>query len=174
MPGPRIRTGKSSEDVGHGFYRYLDTDGDGGGTVSAIGNYATATQFYIQDTTRYLAIERMIVYVEDAGSMDSGQYGNGITLTNGIELQILESDDSLIYDVMAGNPVTKNMHWQGKCHDLTMSSWGSGNTGYSVRWTFSKSGKPIILAPGQKLAIILEDNYTGLIDHRFQVQGYYL
>ncbi len=174
MPGPRVRTGKSFEDVGSGFYQYLSTDGAGGGTTNADGNYATPTQFYIQDTGRYLAIERLILYVEDVGSMDSGQYGNGLTPSNGIRLEILEPDDTLVHDVMAGNPVTKNLHWQGKCHDLTMSSWGSGNTGYSVRWTFAKAGKPIILAPGQKLAAILEDNYTGLVEHRFQVQGHYL
>ena len=172
MPGPRRRTGYSFEDVGSGLYQYLSSNGDGTGTVELTGNYsAAAAEFYIQDANRYLRLERMIVYVEDSGSIDSGVYGNGINLTNGIKLEYRESDDTLIHDIMGGLPVFTNAEWQGKCHDITLSTWGSGNQGYSVRWTFAKSGNPIILAPGQKLSLILEDNFTGLEKHRFQVQG---
>lgn len=175
MPGPRVRTGDSFEDVGVGLYQYLSTGGDGSGVVDAVGNYAAAaTEFYIQDTTRYLLIERMIVYVEDVGSMDSGDYGNGITLTNGVKLEVREDNDAVVRDMMAGLPVMHNTDWQGKCHDLILSSWGLGNEAYSVRWTFGKSKKSLILAPGQKLSITLEDNFTGLEHHLFQVQGKYL
>ncbi len=174
MPGPRIRTGDSFEDVGVGLYQYLSTNGDGTGTDDAVGNYTTPTEFYIQDTTQYLLLERMIVYVEDFGRMDSGAYGNAITLTNGIRLEVQESDGTLVRDLMATRPIEHNTDWQGKCHDLTPSGWGSGNEAYSVRWTFGKSKKSLILAPGQKLVLILEDNFTGLEHHLFQIQGKYL
>jgi hypothetical protein len=156
------------------LYRNLDTNGDGTGSKDATGDYSsTAAVFYIQPPTEKIyLIERMIVHVEDSGSFDSGAYGNGITLTNGIVVRI--SDDSgVIVDLTDGMPILSNGSWVRQCYDVQVHPFGSGNEHMGVRWTFRKAGQPLKLVgeKTQKLEIVLNDNFSGLVGHQFQIQG---
>lgn len=166
--------GQKSRNAGTGVYQYLDSNGDGSGTINLVGNYASAAaEFYYTNPNHTVQIERMIVMVEDTGNMSGDYYGSTASaLTNGIKLQVRDNNGNILTDIMAGAPILTNNDWQGKCHDLILPIWAAaGNKNYSVRWTFSKSGKPIVLAPDWRLSLILNDDLTGLVKHRYQVQG---
>ena len=155
--------------------QFLDTDGDGTGTTSAVGNYSSAADdFYVQAPANYTYhIERMIVSIEDTSGMIAGGYGDtGAALTNGISLLIAEGATTL--QNLTPAPIKTNAQWGVYCYDVDIKEWGTTPTNelLLVRWTFSKSGKPISLRSGQKLVIRVNDDLTGLLSHRFLVQGH--
>ena len=157
------------------IFHYLDTNGDGTGAKSAVGNYAvTADQFYYECPTGKTAeINRMLVYIEDAGTFDSGDYGNGLALTNGLTLKVLGADDTVQCDMTAGLPVKQNGHWARLCYDANHQNYGVGNEYIAVRWTFSQTGRPLTLDACEKLVLTVNDDFTGLVDHTFHIQGKY-
>jgi len=157
--------------------RFLDTIGDGSGSNEAIGDYSGGQQLFRFKPTGgpYAEITRMIVHITDSGAIDADLYGNGITLTNGIQLAIFE-DGVKIQDLTDPNhPILSNAHWGHYCYDETTLDFGSGNNHIVIRWTFARTGVPVYLnsSKNQELAVILNDDFSGLAAHGFLVQGNY-
>ncbi len=157
------------------LFQYLDDVGDGSGVINLVGDHSGgATTFKIAPGPgEVFRLSRMIGYVEDGGSFDSGLYGNGITLTNGIQIEHDHVDGTV--DMLAGLPILTTGGWAAQCHDVTPpNNFGSGNEFISIRWTFNKTGQYTRLDGdlGQELRMILHDDFSNLEAHRFQVQGY--
>ena len=148
-----------------------------GATTNAVGNYASAVeQFtFAPAPNRVFVAHRMIVYIEDVGTMDSGFYGNSVTLTNGISIVVRDASDNLILDLTDSSPVQTNAQWAAQCYDAKTLDFGQGNTSVIVRWTFANSGAPIRLDGdnGHYLAAELNDDFSGLVTHKFNLQGFY-
>lgn len=115
--------------------------------------------------------ERIIIFIEDTGSFDSGLYGNGIALTNGIKVEVHDSEGNVILDLVDGETVHTNGEWQALCHDFLPTAIGQGNEVASVRWTVAKSGAPVVVKSGCKVVVTIQDNLAGLEKHWFQIQG---
>lgn len=156
------------------IYRILDTNGDGTGTKNAIGDYdGLNTKFYIKPPSNQdFALYRMIVYVKDAGTLDASSYGNGITLATGIKVRVADAG-GVILDLFDGQTVKSNADWAGACYDVSISTFGTGDNYLHVRWTFAKSGQPLIIngEKGEWLEVVLNDAFDGLLSHYFKVQG---
>ena len=156
------------------IFRYLDTDGDGGGTKNANGDYSSAAEDFkiIPPSDEHWYLARMIVSIVDTGSHDSGKYGNNITLSNGITVALKNSSDVTINDITDGVPIMKNSDWGRLAGvDVNPMSWGSGDDQTIVRFTFEKSGEPLELKDGNYLAVTLNDDLSGLVEHYFMVHG---
>jgi hypothetical protein len=159
--------------------RFLDTAGDGSGTKNANGNYASAAEEFLitPDSGEQWWITRMIVSITDTAGMLQNEYGNlGAALTNGIAVDV-QDDSGVLYSLTDEDvPVKTNAQWGAYCFDVALFSWGTSPTNEElvVRWTFAKSGKPVQLRSwqGEKLVVTLNDDLTGLLTHRFLVQGY--
>lgn len=153
------------------FCRFLDTNGNGTGTVNAIGDFSAAPiDFFILPPVNVtMDIFRIIVQIVDSGPVDAGSYGNGITLTNGISLLRLEGS-TILQDLMVGVPVLTNGNWGRFAFDVIDTSFGTGENYVVVRWTFNRGGAPIRLI-NQSFAARLNDDFTGLNSHTFLVQG---
>lgn len=158
------------------IFRFLDTNGDGSGTTNAIGDYSLGVEeFYIQPPApdAYM-ISRMIVCIEDTASMRAERYGNlAAALTNGIQV-FVDDGTTEILDLVDNDPVKTNAGWGRHCYDADVKSWGAGDELLLVRWTFEKSGHPILLESAHRLVVSCNDDLTGLVAHNFQVQGYIL
>ena len=156
--------------------RYLDTNGNGTGTTNANGDYSTVSDiFYIQPAAgEVFRISRMIVTVEDTAGMAAADYGN-ITgnLTNGITVRE-QNDSGTITDLTGGIPVKSNAQWARLCYDANVLTWGNGNEFLTVRWTFARTGQEMRLDgdENERLEVVLNDDFTGLVTHYFLVQGY--
>ncbi|MCP5005811.1 MAG: hypothetical protein GY941_18025 [Planctomycetes bacterium] len=74
-------------------------------------------------------------------------------------------------DLTGGYNVMSNAGWQALCHDFAHNALGTGNETASIRWTFSKAGKPITLEVGESFRVTINDNLSGLEAHYFQIQG---
>ena len=112
------------------------------------------------------------MHIEDTNGSDVEKYGNISALTNGIQIRV-QDDTGTLLDLTDGLPIKSNAHWGRFCYDDDIKDWGSGNEFVQGRWTFSKAGAPIRLDgnTNRRLEILLDDSFTGLIDHTFNVQG---
>ena len=152
------------------FYKYLRNVG---GDISATGDYSvTPSTFYLQPAAgeNYRLI-RMIVHIEDSTGMDAVKYGNNITLTNGIQINLIQNGTTI--DLVDTLPIKANGDWAQLCHDAVKIGWGVGNELVTVRWTFTKSneGFRLIGDNEDKFEIVLSDDFTGLVHHTFMMEG---
>ena len=159
-------------------YRFLDTNGDGTGSIDAAVNGASTNQrFWISPPLGggvVFALERVIVFLSDSGSLDSGLYGNGINLGvgQGLLLQKTSRDGTTVLnDLMAGQEIRTNLDWTKYAYDKSPFSYGSGEEGYAVRWTFSKAGQSLYIHDDEALSLFVRGNLSGLNNHTFHVQG---
>lgn len=157
------------------LFRFLDTLGNGLGDKDATGNYAsTDTPFFIETTDprqRYI-IHRVLCYIEDGGGSPSlATYGGLTALTDGILCRIMHRGE-LVCDLFDGLAVQSNSDWARICYDLTVETFPAGNNYAHARWTFAKSGWPIVLNPFDRLEFVMRDNLSAYVQHSFMVQGY--
>lgn len=155
------------------IFRYLDTNGDGTGDKEAIGDYSGAglTWFYYE-ATGYTEINRMIISYEDGTGFRAERYASlNAALPVGILVKQVDALNNEMLDLTDNLPITNNAGWGDLCYDVDLKSWGPGNEFILVRWTFGQSGSPLALNAGQKLIVVLNDDFTGLVSHKFMVQG---
>ena len=155
------------------FSSFLDVNGDGSGEKNAIGNYSQmpAEFQYRQLSCGETHIARLIISLSDQGTLDAGQYGNGIQLRAGIRLVKKDARGKIVQDLTDGQPVKTNGDWAHFCYDVRPLNFGSGVTHLSARWTFAKSGEPLVVKQGESLCVLLADDFSGLVSHRFLAQG---
>jgi len=158
--------------------RLLDTNGDGTGLTDVIGNYAGAEEiFFIQPPiSEIYVLHRLIIFYQDVGQMQPETYGNNITLTNGINLRKQDDNNTLI-NLNDSLPIISNADWARNCFDLTITDRGAGagNDNFlAARWSFDKAGTPIYLngAANERFEMTFNDNFSGLVQQRFTVQGF--
>ena len=150
---------------------FLSEVGDGTGNLSMnVNGSLTPVEFKCtpQEGYKYL-VHRMVVSVEDAGTIDSGAYGNGIVLTNGIELKIVRANGDIEYVIDENKTIKTNSCWASYCHDVNVLSFGSGNSLLVVRWTFTKDGVPIVLNRHDSLVMTVKDDLTTLVSQHVKL-----
>lgn len=158
------------------FYTFLDTVGDGTGSDNANVNGSISPVIFkksLPPNAYRMDISRMIIGITDVGSIDSASYGNGIVLTNGITLGIYQQGtDALVRNLTPENSVIKTNHdWAFKCHDLNVFSFGTGSESLTARWSFTAAGAPEVVGTDEYFGVVIADDLTGLIEHKFQIQG---
>lgn len=159
------------------FVQVLSTNGDGTGDTDMTGDYSSAAEtFELHGPTAYedyTIVERILVYVEDAGTFDTGDYGNAVTLTNGIDLAVTTSTGTVQVQLTPVSVKTSG-DWAALCYDVSQNGWGTGNEFLTARWTFTKftDGRGLVLNDGSKLVCTVNDDMRGLVHHRITCQGW--
>ena len=157
-------------DYSH-IFGYLDTNGDKTGVNNAVGNYSSAAEeFFIQPPEGAVwAIERIIVSIH--GACGRAGYGSEAPLANGIAMKTTDSVGATLLDLTNGVPIKDEMQWGALCYDVAHKDTGEDLTWVFARWTFGKSGLPIVLKEQERLVVKLNDDMRHLTEHRFQAQG---
>ena len=158
------------------LFRFADTLGNGLGVKSAVGNYAAVdTPFFIEttDPTQRLIIHRVMCYIEDSNvsAPTLATYGGETALTDGVIIQVVRRN-GLIIDLTDGLAIQSNSEWAQICYDVLIDTFPAGNNYVHARWTFAKSGWPIILNAFDQLQFVMRDDMTAFIKHSFLLQGY--
>lgn len=148
---------------------------DSAGIFNANGDYSGADStvfFYAPPVGEVHGISRMIVTIQDAGAPDAGLYGNNISLTEGISVAIMNTNGDTV-SLLTPEPILANARWGTYCHDVTNHDFGSGDDVVTIRWTFTKAGRPLIVdgSLGEYFVIFLKDDFSGLNNHYFHLQG---
>ncbi len=154
------------------FFKFADTVGDGTGDIDAIDDYGTGQAFKVTCPDGWVyRVARMIVVIADGPSFAADKYGNLAALTNGIELKLYNADGTERLDLTGGFPIKQNGQWNCFCFDTRLDDYGAVVHFLSVRWSFDKSGLPLLLNAGDHLDVEMNDDLTGLITHTFNMQG---
>lgn len=158
------------------FSRSLDTNGDGTGTKNAIGDYSSVSDiFYLQPSaTQFMSVARIIIGIRDNGVWSAATYGAiAGGLTNGIVMRKATDTGTSFTLTDTDIPIKNNAQWGYYCYDSTVNSVGSGDTFLLVRWTFERYGASLGLRGelGDRLEIVLNDNFTTLVEHYFIAEG---
>ena len=95
-------------------------------------------------------------------------------MTNGIQLFYYDTEEDVTLDITDGLPIKRNVDWNRWCYDGNLSSFGQGDNAYTVRWTFSKYGSPVILNQGDRIGVRINDDLTDLIEHTIIAEGVHL
>jgi hypothetical protein len=157
------------------FAQLFSTNGDGTGTFDFIGDYSTTgVDAYVSATpsSRTIEIHRFMVFIQDSPNMRAEYYGNlAGPLTNGLTLSVETS----------GGPVStypgtikSNADWASLAYDCDIKAWGAGDEMLVTRFSFFKLGAALHIENGDKLNFHLNDDFTGLVHHRFLAQGRFL
>lgn len=166
------------------FSRYARTATASASSHELRGNFTSATgtgEYFVKSTAdECIAVERVIIYVQDTGAIDLEQYGADISASGsaaagfGIGMYVINSGSaatSAVLDLLDGVRVQTNGEWAGLCYDFNPYNFAAGDDGYTVRWTFGKAGSPIVIKNGQRIAVRLMGSFSGLTHHRFLFQG---
>ncbi len=159
------------------FVAHMDERGNESNSA-ATGDYSSTTAYfeYRPPAGTIVRVHRLIVLIEDSQGIDADSYGNTVSLTNGILVQVVESDagDGATVKFQLEDDPIKDVHdWSSYTFDATLKSWGTGNDFALFRWSFTRFSSGIYL-DGDKdeaIRIVCRDNMTHLIDHKFTVQG---
>lgn len=156
------------------FNRALSIDGLGTGSIDqAVDGSVANKDFWIEALEgERLLISRGIINYKDTGAFDANKYGNGIALTNGIQVWIQKAGSTKI-DFLSGLTIKTNTDWGQFNYDVTISSYGIGDEALTSRWTLAKynGGKGILLEEGDKFGVRIRDDLTGLNVQTIVVEG---
>jgi hypothetical protein len=151
------------------IYKWLRETG--GSRDAAVNGSSTPEVFEWVAPEDQALISRLIVSYVDTGTFDAALYGNGIILTNGIKVEVIEADDTVL-DLLDAEPIKSNGDWQSLSYDFAYNDIGTGDNVATIRWTFSRAGRPLVLHAGDRFRVTIQDDLTGLTSHYFQIQGY--
>lgn len=143
-----------------------------GGNNNMVGDYSSEVTCFCYTATKKTKISRMIIYIEDAGTINFNTYGGLSELTNGVRVYYKQQPNGKTNYLDAGYSIKTNGNWAKMCYDIEIKAIGSGNSEFSARWTFAASGTTIYLNVGGEIGVELNDNLTGLIEHKIIVQGF--
>jgi len=153
--------------------RILDTNGDGtGSTNQAVDGSVTPVTFKLAPAAgEVILVSRIMFYIEDTGNFDADEWGNGITLANGV--QINQKTKGTTSNFGAACKTTGDL--AGMMYDINHFAFGIGNEIVCGRLTFTKFGEPMRLDGDfdDELQIVIQDDLTGLVNQRVTAQGHY-
>lgn len=149
--------------------------GDSGGTWTLTRQQVI---FYIQPgATERIVVTDLIAFLQDATSWDATEYGSGSALANGITVRKMTGTSTLVEDITVGHPVQHNAEWTVIAHDRDRTAWGAGDEAMTMVIAFGHMGiNPGLILDGSKsdrLEVLINDDLSGLTDHRFLAHGYY-
>lgn len=168
--------GKVITDPARLIQRFLDTVGDGSGTRNANGDYSvTAEEFFFKNVTSEdgIVLNSMIVSIVDDSGFREERYGAlGAALSNGIRIQVKDENDTIVNEFTSNEIIKTNGDWAKFCYDVDLKTWGGGNSILVARYTFGEAGTPLFLPFNYTFSIVLNDDFTGIIEHFFHIKGY--
>ncbi len=143
------------------FTQLLDTVGDGTGTMN-MGTTAATYKIAPPNNETWL-IERILVSIFDVTKLTALGFGSLSVLNNGIVVRCAD-DNGVVNDLTNGVPIIHTEDWTRYCHDtaLDLSSGGKDYTSY--RWTFGRSGSPLIVSGvnNGRLEVVIQDDLSNL------------
>ena len=154
------------------FIRRLDTVGDGSGAFNmAVNGSVTPVVFKVAPPAGEIwRIATWNLYVQDAGTFDASKWGNGITMNNGITLELVDSGVMPLLQF----PVKTSGDVAAIAENINFITIGTGDNIMTAIWSFVSSGQYLVLDgdKGEALQVTVRDNLTGLSSQYIQVSGY--
>lgn len=113
------------------------------------------------------------IHVSD-GKVDPDTFGGLDELTNGVKVEIYDTDGTtVLLDMLDGDPVKHNDAWANiaGAEMATFKATGGTAESWVVTWDLTKSGGLLHLTAGQSLRATIQDALAGLVDFKMLVRG---
>ena len=155
------------------IHQFLDENGDESGNTQFIGDYSvTPVTAYIQPPAgEVYVISHLIIAVADSQITADG-YGFLSALSTGYDIVVSDSSDVEIVKLNGGLKLNSHLDLASRTFYTNYIDTGNGSDMMVHKLDWEEDGRPVILKDQQKLKITLNDNFTGLVDHSFYVNGY--
>lgn len=158
---------------------FLDTNGDGTGTIDATGDYSLAADdfYYTVPSETELELIGMSILIRDGAKFQLGGYGaSATTLANGIQVIVYDAAQDQELVIAGGQTINSNSDWLGICVSAeVVATTGGGGGGAETVWAIKmrcgNDKHPLILEAGDKFIVRLNDSFAHLDDHKFFLQG---
>ena len=156
--------------------QYLSTNGDGSGTVNAVGNYSGAEKiFYIQPPkgTVYI-ISELLIHLADSTNFSIGGFGSRAALVNGVTVRARRNGVQLL-DITGGQPIKTNPHLTHLTSRYALLDFPGGGNSITVAFHRDDFGVDLTLNGDLKdtLEAVLHDDFSSQDDFHFIAHGYY-
>ena len=152
-----------------------------GGSANVTGDYSTtAKKFYVNPSlSQNYILYSFFMNLAVAGDIAAYGYGDGLELTNGINITIEDADGTILTQVLSSIPIKTNVDW-GRFVDFDNTiDKGTGNAQLTGDTLFvAEYGLPLKLfgALGHRLVLTFNDNFSAtgneMLIHYFGVKGY--
>lgn len=154
------------------IYEFIRNPLDDDSREMAVDGSTTPVAFRYVAPASGAKLMRCLIFYSDTGSFDATKFGNGITMTAGLEFAVVDSDGSTVkLDLLNGETIKTNADISAVCFDTSHLTMGTGPETNAARWTFSKAGAPLELETGDSFTVTVNDNLSGLNTFTIMVQG---
>ena len=132
----------------------------------------TPVAFYIQAPPEHsFYLHSMVGLLTAPGKMDSGGFGSGAALTNGIEFANRPNPQAIWTPVSAQITVKYNVDFAQFSHRLEIYAWANGDESLSFQFDPQVDGAPIRINEGEGLAVMVQDDLSLLPRFNIRVGG---
>jgi len=155
------------------LFQALDTVGDGSGTTNATGNYAAvATGFkMVCPSGKGHTITQLMIHIAGPTNFALTGYGSiAGGVTNGVVIQF--SLGGVLMSLNAGMPFKSNDDWAHASADVNHLTFVGGGDSLVIPFKIADFGIPLVLAAGDFIQVLLNDDFTGLTSQHFIAHGY--
>ena len=141
------------------------------------GNYSSGITEFIYtntSTTETLFIGNLNIKIQDDGVFNLSEYASiGTTLSNGINIYYTSENGTERKDIIGTTfPIQKNSDYFNYTTDINIQDLNSGTSLISINLNFQKNRSNIKLGITDKIAIELNDDFSNLNEHTFQINGF--
>lgn len=138
---------------------------DGLGVTLNANVDGTTPQEFIIGGDKNIEVNGLIIFVRDATVAD-GAYGAVTALTNGITIELQDSEGNVLVDALGGLPLKVNRDFYRVSPKIER-----GDDWLSAFMVFDDR---IVLSSGKQLVITISDDLSGLDEHYFFATGKYI
>ncbi len=138
--------------------------------INAVGDYTDDDEefLYQNDTDEIINITKMVIFISDKSSLKYTTYGANTILENGIKMYFTKDgmDKYIISDDL---PIMTNCDWLQYCCDVFEKKHNNNYNTMTITFTFEDC--PITIEQGEKIAIVLNDDFTNITKQTFHISG---
>ena len=148
-----------------------------GGSNNIIGDYSggvTSFSYTNVSSTNTLFVSNIVISINDDGIFNLSEYGSiGNSLLNGINLYY-ESTGGTVRENIIGTTynIKSNGDWNNYTSDIVSTELLNGSNSYTITLDFRNNGSYIILRENDTFNVEVNDDFTNLISHTFQINGF--
>ena len=148
---------------GPNFIRFMTDNGlpeQLGGRTNMAGDWTGLHKpFWVEaDEHAFLAFRHANIFMAMDGKVDSGGFGSGDALVEGLKMYVYNQKHNIYIDVLGKNYIKTNEGWKKHCFNVIVEQFGKGDTSLSADWDFTKDGGPVTLEGGDKIIVVLNED----------------
>jgi hypothetical protein len=139
----------------------------------ALGNYQEPTEFkFVNNSKKKLYITKLTILIEDNRIFKDENYGSESQLDNGITAYFTK--EKIRREIIQEIPITSNKDWLCYPCSVQTETFNLGHKFLRITFNFAETNNYVVLFQHDKIAFVLNDNFTRLENHTFNIEGFYM